>query len=167
DSPLSGEAAIPGFRSAVESPQALMARVREILDNQGSAGFVSRSEGEIDLRALAPFGAGWFAPEQLGRDLIRWTSRRFEFEATAGRASHVLMEVCLFPESGLAELRMRLRVNDSLGGAARVRTGWNRVHLALPANTFGPSRFSVDAGGSWCPADSRASGDSRELAVAV
>lgn len=155
------------FRSGTSSPEELLRRVRELLAERGNAAVARPNTASIDLLSGSGLIDGWFAPEKMGEDVVRWAARRFSFEGAVGAATHLLVEACLFPESGFQSLRARLKVDTRLGGSARLRTGWNRAFLLLPPEADGFCRFFVDAGGSWCPARSGLSADTREISVAV
>lgn len=167
------ETATPRFSSATESPAKLLARVRERLTREAARAplpdpvAAAPQEGPLDFASGRGLLQGWYPPEPFGDFTFRWTERRFAFETDVDDATHLRMEACLFPESGLQELRLRLRVDDRDAGTARIREGWNPIFFTLPEGSSGRARFTLDSGGSWCPAERGPSPDGRELALAV
>jgi hypothetical protein len=162
----------PLFSSATESPADLLARVREQLNREAHrARRPTPAPGAppepFDFASGRGLLHGWYPPERFGDFTFRWTERRFGFEADVTDATHLRMEACLFRESGLQEMRVRLRVNDREAGTAPIRESWDPVYFTLPEGASERARFSLDAGSSWCPAGTGASPDVRELALAV
>ncbi|MFN2386935.1 MAG: hypothetical protein ABR576_11745 [Thermoanaerobaculia bacterium] len=159
----------PVFTSATETREKLLERVRRRLRRTGAPESAAAAvpEPPLDLQSGEGLLEGWYAPEQVGGISVRWTQQRFTFRTKADDATHLLVEACLFPESGLEETFARLKTGDDLGAPVRVRQGWNRLLFALPAARPLPTSFALDAGASWCPADSGLSGDDRELGLAV
>lgn len=154
----------PVFRSGAVSPAELLARVRRRLELE-TAPTPTPSvavDPEFDLSTGDGLLEGWYQPELLGGATVRWAARRFAFEAEVREATHVLLEAALFPESGLAELRLRTRANDVMGAAVRLYPGWNYRLLPIPAGVTGRVHFFVDSGGSWSPPS-----DPRELSILV
>ena len=149
------------FRSEAASPAELLGRVRRRL---GSESTIPRcpADPRFDLARGEGLLEGWYDAEIQDGSTVRWVARRFAFEAEVREATHVLLEAAVFPESGLSELRLRIRANDLLGAAVRLRPGWNSRLLPIPAGVSGRVHFSVDAGGSWSPA-----ADPRELSILV
>jgi hypothetical protein len=159
----------PVFTSATENPEKLLERVRRRLKAGGTPEPEppAVSDRAPDLISGEGLLEGWYPPERFAGDAVRWTQQRFTFRANADGATHLLLEACLFPESGLPETFARLRAGEDAGPPVRVRPGWNRLLFALPATAAPATSFAVDAGGSWCPADSGLSGDDRELGLLV
>jgi hypothetical protein len=159
----------PLFDSAVASPEELLRRARARLRQAAAPATrdVDRAGSEIDLESGAALLGGWYHTERLGDAPVRWVARRFDFAAEAGEATHLELEALLPEESGFAELRARLWANDSEGDAFRLRPGWNRLLIAIPAGVWGPVHFSIDAGGAWCPLDESVNDDCRELSICV
>ena len=170
---MADETATPRFSSATESPAQLLARVRERLAREAAAAAVpdrvaaAPREGPLDFASGRGLLHGWYSQEAFGDFTFRWTERRFGFEADVDDATHLRMEAFLFPELGLRELRVRLRVDERDAGAAPIRESWSPVFFTLPEGVSGRVRFTLDAGGSWCPAETGVSSDVRELALAV
>ena len=149
------------FRSGAASPAELLVRVRRRLDSESAIAHLP-VDPQWDLARGEGLLEGWYHAENHGASPVRWVARRFAFEAEVRESTHVLLEAALFPESGLSALRLRIRANDVLGAAVRLRPGWNSRLLAIPAGVSGRVHFSVDAGGSWTPAT-----DPRELSILV
>lgn len=149
------------FRSGAVSPAELLGRVRRRLRSESPISHFP-PDPRFDLVRGEGLIEGWYHAETLGGSTVRWVARRFAFEAEVRQATHVLLEAALFPESGLSELRLRIRANDVLGAAVRLHPGWNSRLLPIPAGVSGRVHFSVDAGGSWTPVS-----DSRELSILV
>jgi hypothetical protein len=122
---------------------------------------------QIDLVSGAGLLGGWYSAEHFGDVPVRWTQRCFDFAADVGAATHVEIDALLPEESGLAELRGRLWVNDCAGDAFRIRPGWNRLLVPIPAGVSGPAHFSIDAGAAWCPLEQSVNDDGRELSMCV
>jgi hypothetical protein len=158
---------VPVFESGHVSPAELVARVRRRLREQGHPPVATSADPSFDLSRPDGLIDGWYEPEVFDGTTVRWTNRRFDFEAEVRDATHVAIEAALFPESGFAEVRARLRANDVPGAPFRLRTGWNSRLTPIPAGVTGRVHFSIDAGGSWSPAGLGLSGDSRELAILV
>ncbi|HSB35369.1 MAG TPA: hypothetical protein VLH41_00735 [Thermoanaerobaculia bacterium] len=161
----------PLSSSSVENLAALLARVQQRLRDEASgnsaAGPGSRPDPEFDLSRPDGLGHGWFHAETLDGRTVRWTARQFEFEAGVDQATHLYLEAALFVESGFTELHARLAANGNRGGEFRIRPGWNRYIVALPAGLRSPARITVDLGGAWCPLASGHGPDARELGILV
>ncbi|MDX2169178.1 MAG: hypothetical protein SF182_19065 [Deltaproteobacteria bacterium] len=157
------------FVSDVASPAELLQRAQARLLASGAAPAVATHQGDgaFDLASDAGLLGGWYYAETFSGEPTRWTQRRFQFSAEVGAATHLAIEALLPPESGFAELRARLWVDDRAGEAFRIRPGWNRVHVPLPSGLHGPAHFLVDVGGAWCPLTQSLSEDQRELAVCI
>jgi hypothetical protein len=149
------------FRSGAASPAELLGRVRRRLGSESTIPHFP-ADPRMDLARGEGLLEGWYDAETHDGSPVRWVARRFAFEAEVREATHVLLEAAVFPESGLSELRLRIRANDVLGAAVRLHPGWNSRLLPIPAGVSGRVHFSVDAGGSWSPV-----GDPRELAILV
>lgn len=158
---------IPVFESDYVTPAELLARVRRRLLDQVEPTISAPADPSFDLSKPDGLIEGWYEPEILEGRSVRWTNRRFDFEAEVRDATHVAIEAALFPESGFAELRARLRANDVPGAPFRLKTGWNTRLTPIPAGVSGRVHFSIDAGGSWSPAALGQSADPRELAILV
>lgn len=151
----------PLFRSGAASPAELLGRVRRRLESESAIPHLP-ADPRFDLARGEGLLEGWYNAEIHDGSTVRWVARRFAFEAEVREATHVLLEAAVFPESGLAELRLRIRANDVLGAAVRLHPGWNSRLLPIPAGVSGRVHFSVDAGGSWSPVT-----DPRELSILV
>ena len=149
------------FRSGAASPAELLGRVRRRLESESTIREL-RADPRLDLARGEGLLEGWYDAEIHDGSPVRWVARRFAFEAEVREATHVLLEAAVFPESGLSELRLRIRANDVLGAAVRLHPGWNSRLLPIPAGVSGRVHFSVDAGGSWSPVS-----DPRELSILV
>lgn len=150
------------FQSGAASPAELLARVRRRLEAESTGAFYVPSDPEFDLSTGEGLLEGWYHAESHGGATVRWVARRFAFEAEVRDATHVLLDAAIFPESGIAGLRLRTRANDVLGSAVRLSPGWNFRLLPIPAGVSGRVHFFVDTGGSWSPAS-----DPRELSILV
>lgn len=150
------------FRSGAASSAELLARVRRRLEAEAASVSFLPADLRFDLAKGEGLLEGWYHAEVHDGTSARWVARRFAFEAEVREATHVALEAAVFPESGIAELRLRLRANDVPGAAVRLRPGWNCRLLPIPAGVSGRVHFSVDAGGSWSPP-----ADPRELSVLV
>lgn len=161
----------PNSRPSVENLAALLARVKQRLRDEGSgpsgAGPGSRPDPEFDLSRPDGLGYGWSHAETLDGRTVRWTARRFEFEAEVDQATHLDLEAALFPESGIPELHAFLAADGVRGGDFRIRPGWRRYLVALPAGLRGKARLAVDVGGAWCPQATGHAPDARELGILV
>lgn len=155
------------FESGHITSAELLARVRRRLSETSAPALSTPGDPTFDLSKPDGLIEGWYEPEIFDGVPARWTSRIFSFEAEVRDATHVAIEASLFPESGIAELRARLRANDVPGAPFRLRTGWNSRLTPIPAGVSGRVHFSIDAGGSWSPAAVGQSGDTRELALLV
>ncbi len=120
-----------------------------------------------DYRPDPQFGAGWYEAETIDGVPVRWTSRRFEFEATVGEATHVELEAVLFPEAGFDSLTGRIVANDVPGISFTIWPGLNSLLLPVPGGLRGRLHFRIDTGGSWCPADKTGASDTRSLSLLV
>lgn len=149
------------FRSGAASPAELLGRVRRRLGSETTIAHLP-ADPRFDLARGEGLLEGWYHAEIQDGSTVRWVARRFAFEAEVRQATHVLLEAAVFPESGLSELRLRIRANDVLGAAVRLHPGWNSRLLPIPAGVSGRVHFSVDAGGSWSPVS-----DPRELSILV
>ena len=146
---MADETATPRFSSATESPAQLLARVRERLAREAAADAVpdrvaaAPREGPLDFASGRGLLHGWYSQEAFGDFTFRWTERRFGFEADVDDATHLRMEASLFPESGLRELRVRLRVDERDAGAAPIRKAGARF--------FSPFRkaYRAASGSRW------------------
>ncbi len=156
----------PAF-SGVESSAELLLRVQRRLASVGAVGAAERSDPVVDLARSDGLGSGWYDAETLDGLAMRWTQRRFDFEADVADATHVQVEACLFPESGLRSLTARMSADEIPGIPFLIRPGWNSLLLPIPGGRHGRVVFAVDAGGSWRPADRTGSGDDRELSLLV
>ncbi|HEX7579835.1 MAG TPA: hypothetical protein VF580_07530 [Thermoanaerobaculia bacterium] len=157
---------VPLFRSGVESPSQLAARVRRRVGS-GEASPRSGIDPEFDLSRGEGLLEGWYYPEIEGGRATRWVERRFEVEAEVCVATHVDMEVRLFAEAGFVELHARFSVNDENQAVFSIRPGWNNLLLPLPPGTSGRVHVAFDAGGDWIPAECGFSQDNRPLSVLV
>ena len=158
------------FISAALSSEELLRRARARLRASVAppAGHAADSTNlQIDLVSGTGLLGGWFSAELFGDVPVRWTQRCFDFAADVGAATHVEIDALLPEESGLAELRGRLWVNDCAGDAFRIRPGWNRLLVPIPAGVSGPAHFSIDAGAAWCPLEQSINDDGRELGMCV
>ncbi len=155
------------FQSSVESPAALLERVRKRLESSAAPGPARSPDAEFDLSRSDDLGPGWFDPEVQDGLAVRWTSRVFEFDAEVRSADHVLLECVLFPESGHRCLHARLWADGVPGGGCPIYPGSGRYFVALPAGTRGLARLTIDVGGSWCPHATGHSPDLRELGILV
>jgi len=156
------------FTSAVISSEELLRRARTRLRAAEAAGAPGAPpDGEIDLDPGDSLVDGWYEVEDYAGVPVRWAARRFDFTAEVGAATHVEMEALLPEDSGLAELRARLFVNDCPGDAFRFRQGWNHLLVAIPAGVSGPAHFSIAAESAWCPLECSVNDDGRELSVCV
>lgn len=149
------------FRSGAATPAELLGRVRRRLGSETTIADLP-ADPRFDLARGEGLLEGWHYSEIHDGSTVRWVARRFAFEAEVRQATHLLLEAALFPESGLSELRLRIRANDVLGAAVRLHPGWNSRLLPIPAGVSGRVHFSVDAGGSWSPVS-----DPRELSILV
>lgn len=154
----------PVFRSGAVSPAELLARVRRRLELETAPVPTPAVpvDPEFDLSSGEGLLEGWYQAEVIDGAPVRWVARRFAFEAEIRDATHVLLEAAVFPESGLAHLRLRTRANDVMGAAVRLYPGWNYRLLPIPAGVTGRVHFLVDSGGSWSPPS-----DPRELSILV
>lgn len=144
----------------------LVARVRR-LTQPSALETPSWAPLEIDLSRNDHLLDGWWAPELLTGALCRPTMRRFGFELDVRPREYVAIDGILFPQSGLAELRARLRAGETAGAAFRFLPGANSFLLKVPPGVAGLVRFWVDLDGSWHPAASGESADDRELGIYV
>ncbi|MDQ5856885.1 MAG: hypothetical protein M3542_01220, partial [Acidobacteriota bacterium] len=148
------------FQSGAASSAELLARVRRRLEAESASVSLLPADPRFDLAKGEGLLEGWYHAEGHDGATVRWVARRFAFEAEVRKATHVALEAAVFPESGIAELCLRIRANDVPGSAIRLHPGWNCRLLPIPAGVSGRIHFSVDAGGSWSPP-----ADPRELSV--
>lgn len=161
------ETSEPLFSSGVEGPSELLARVRRRLASENTGIDVVSQDPVLDLAKPDGLTGGWYDAEIIAGQTMRWTQRRFDFEAVAAEATHVNIEACLFPESGFASLTARISAGEVPGVPFVIRPGWNSVLVPIPGGRRGHIAFSVDAGGSWCPAGRTGADDIRELSLLV
>jgi len=161
----------PPSESSAERLAALLARVRRRLRDEGPAPVPALpglpTDPVFDLSRPDGLGEGWFEPHTLDGRIVRWTSRRFEFEAEVNEATHAYIEAALYSESGFPELEAILMANGVRGSEFRIRPGWRRYLVALPAGLRGRARIVVDVGGAWCPHATGHAPDLRELGIRV
>lgn len=161
------ESSEPLFSSGVEGPSELLARVRRRLASEDTGTDAGPRDPVLDLAKSDGLSVGWHDPEVIDGQTMRWTQRRFGFEAVAADATLVNLEACLPPESGLAFLVARISADEVPGVPFVIRPGWNSVLVPIPGGLRGHIAFSVDTGGSWCPAGRTGAEDIRELSLLV
>ena len=115
--------------------------------------------------ALGRLGPGWYAPQKLAGERVRWTCglARCALRVEPSQAGHLEAEVTLGP--GVPSTAVSLRCNDaaadmSVGGA------WTRVSFPVRADAQGFLHVSIGSA-PWVPHHARHDWDFRTLGCAV
>ncbi|MDD5564278.1 MAG: glycosyltransferase, partial [Thermoanaerobaculaceae bacterium] len=136
------------------------------LDTQTTAGWIVTATllpGRHS--AMGRLGAGWYGPDRLAGDTVRWTCGLAEcwLRVEAGQAGHLAVELSL--GAGAPATSVALTCNGERV-EAQAGSGWTAVSLPARADAQGLLRVTVESP-PWVPHPIRGDWDFRTLGCAV